>query len=290
MLRFVGFIASVALTILALTASGPEGVVLAGPAAPIIGAVGGGLASGIFGGDRGQQSQLSPEDMAAIERMRMFGGGAAQMISGFDPITGQFGAPGISGPLVAPFGAEQIQEFFSPYQDEVIAGLQEDIAERSARAGMEARQLATASGTRRGGRAALLEGRLREGVERAGAREIAALRHRGFFDAANLGLAAQPIRSAQLQEPLMRLQAAHGFLQPGPVVRGRPKGPGFFERALGGAVSGAQLGASIRDRIPDAPGPITVQPPDLSGGIPSFGFDPTLPAPPTLGPPPLPSR
>lgn len=254
---------------------------------PILGAAAGGLVSGIFGGDRGQRSSLTEEDLAAIQRLRQFGAGASQMISGFDPITGQFGAPGISGPLFAGFDASNIEEFFNPFQEEVVRALNEDFDRSRGLAVRDARQRATAAGTRRGSRAGLAEGRAIEGVERARGAALADLRRQGFLDAAEIGLRVNPIRTAELQEPLFRLNAGRQFLDPGPIVPGQPKGPGFFERFLGGAVSGAQVGAGLSgSRIPNAPGPINVAPPNINP-VNFGGFDPVLGPPPTLGMPPF---
>lgn len=168
---------------------------------------------------------------------------------------------------MTPFGAADIQQFYNPYEQQVVQGALSDI-ERARQ--MQALQDATRAtqakafgGSRYGVQSALTnEAALREAARTAGQ-----LRQAGYTQAANLGLTAKPMNIAGLQTslglgsqrdalaqarldamrnlPLERLAITGGALGLQPARTGETATQPLYTSTLGSALSGGLTGAYI---------------------------------------------
>lgn len=168
---------------------------------------------------------------------------------------------------MTPFGAADIQQFYNPYEQQVVQGALSDI-ERARQ--MQALQDATRAtqakafgGSRYGVQSALTnEAALREAARTAGQ-----LRQAGYTQAANLGLTARPMNIAGLQTslglgsqrdalaqarldamrnlPLERLAITGGALGLQPARTGETATQPLYTSTLGSALSGGLTGAYI---------------------------------------------
>lgn len=257
------FVSLVAAATAALVGGSPDlGTTMhAGP----IGAIGAGLGAlgGLLKKRRPRRtSQLDDETAQFIELLRQFGLSGAGGLLGFDPATGEFGEPSgpFAGPLVAPFGPEEIAEFRPGIEGRILDPINARFDLAAERARTRAQQEATRAGTNRGSRAAVLEALGVEGVERARGETIAG----ALLPIEQLALQAaqfgQGARTEALQEPLLRFQTALNALNfgigPTPFA-GAPLGPGVLERILSGGFSGGLVGSGLQRLFQRGPGTFT---------------------------------
>ncbi len=183
-MRFILAALSMGLTVYMLTnpVQGEPGTYLAIPAflAPLAIGAGSALFDKFLGGG-GQEtvSRLDPGTQQFLEQqVRPLAGRSAGLLAG-----------GIT-PEQLQFGPESFQQFLDPFQQEVIDATQADFDIASARAGLSARQEATAVGGQRGSRGAVLQAQREGQVERSRASVISGLRSQGFSEANQRALAA----------------------------------------------------------------------------------------------------
>ena len=155
-------------------------------------------------------------------------------------------------------GLEGIEQFFNPFQQEVIGGVQGDFDRQRDLAQRAAQQQATRAGAFGGSRSAILQAELQGGVNRNEAQTLANIRQQGFGQAANqllgqrglaanLGLAGlqgqagvgQGIGRQQLQG-LLGLQGAIG-----PFGQTTTQTEPFFNNPFAGGLGGAATGAGL---------------------------------------------
>lgn len=224
------------------------GLVLAIPL-PVVGAVAGGLLGGLFGGgDRRAESGLDPASQAFVEQhmrplgiqlaSRFLGGGFVP--GGFAP-GGPGAAPGGPGGLNIDFGPESFREFLDPFTGQVVDATRAEFDRAADLARQAARSDATLAGTGRGSRGAVLEAERLGNIDRARASTIAGLLSSGFDRASQLALQRAGFNMDRMRAAQAALNAGLG---PAGQVASTP-GPGFLERTLGGAFSGATLAAGL---------------------------------------------
>jgi hypothetical protein len=167
-----------------------------------------------------------------------------------------------------PFGAEDIQAFQNPYENQVVQQSLQDIEQSRQMAALRDAQQATAAkafgGSRAGVQSALTnEAALREAARTAGqlrsagfgqAAQLAAgardINMRGYQNAMNLGLTRQQFAQMQLDAqrnaPLQRLAIEQAAMSAQPANLGstssQPTSRNVASGALGGALAGAQFG------------------------------------------------
>jgi len=168
---------------------------------------------------------------------------------------------------MTPFGAADIQQFYNPYESQVIEGalgdiersrMMQDVADRA-----RATQARAFGGSRQGVQSALTN----EAALRTAATTASGLRSAGFNTAANLGLSARPLNIAGLQTsmglgaqrdalaqarldaqrnlPLERLAITGGALGLQPANTGGTTSQPLYTSGVGSALSGGLTGAYI---------------------------------------------
>ena len=168
---------------------------------------------------------------------------------------------------MTPFGAADIQQFFNPYEEQVVQGalgdiersrLMQDVADRA-----RARQAGAFGGSRQAVQSALTN----EAALRQASSTASGLRQTGFTQAANLGLAARPLNIAGLQTSmglgaqrdalrqaeldaarnieLERLGITSGALGLQPARTGETSTQPLYTSGVGSALSGGLTGAYI---------------------------------------------
>ncbi len=252
---------------------------------PIAGAVAGAAANKLFGGGQQQTQEIDPQTAQFIELQRQYGTAAAQQITGFDPATGAFGAPGgqFAGPLAEGFDMESVNRFLNPFVEGQQENLVDVFGRMRARAGRGAAQDATlqaGAGRDIGARGALLQG-LREGdVDQNFLRAINNLNFGAFGQASQLALGAQPFRNQALgaNQAVQRLQLGQGLLAGAPNQQLGQVQTGPSGGVLPGAAAGAQIAAGLigpNIPIPSAPGTIPVPAPPPAPSFPATSLAPT---------------
>ena len=103
---------------------------------------------------------------------------------------------------MTPFGAADIEQFYNPYQEQVVQGALSDIERARLMQEQENMARATAARAFGGSRQGVVSGMTNEAALRQSATTGAQLRSAGFTQAANLGLAARPMNIAGLQTSL----------------------------------------------------------------------------------------
>jgi len=179
---------------------------------------------------------------------------------------------------MTPFGAADIQQFYNPYESQVIEGalgdiersrMMQDVADRA-----RATQARAFGGSRQGVQSALTN----EAALRTAATTASGLRSAGFNTAANLGLSARPLnmsglttsldlasrrdarRQAELDAmrnaPLERLAITGGALGLQPARTGETSTQPLYSSPVGSALSGGFTGAYIGSLLqPQQPKP-----------------------------------
>jgi len=175
---------------------------------------------------------------------------------------------------MTPFGAADIQQFYNPYEEQVVQGALSDIERARLMQEQENMARATAARAFGGSRQGVQSALTNEAALRQSATTGAQLRSAGFNTAANLGLAARPMNIAGLQTSLglgsqrdalaqarldaernaalERLQITSGALGLQPANTGgtstTPLYSSTLGSALGGALSGAYIGSLLEPK------------------------------------------
>ena len=190
-----------------------------------------------------------------------------QQFAGFDPRY-EAGEAALYEASMKPFGAEDIQAFQNPYENQVVQQSLQDIEQSRQMAALRDAQQVTAAkafgGSRAGVQSALTnEAALREAARTAGqlrsagfgqAAQLAAgardINMRGYQNAMNLGLTRQQFAQMQLDAqrnaPLQRLAIEQAAMSAQPANLGstssQPTSRNVASGILGGAAAGAQFG------------------------------------------------
>lgn len=175
---------------------------------------------------------------------------------------------------LTPFGAADIQQFYNPYEEQVVQGTLSDIERSRQMQALQDAQRATAAKAFGGSRQAVQSALTNEAALREAARTAGQLRQAGYTQAANLGLAARPMNIAGLQTalglgtqrdvlaqarldamrnlPLERLAITGGALGLQPANTGGTQTTPLYSSplgsALGGALSGAYIGSLLQPK------------------------------------------
>ena len=168
---------------------------------------------------------------------------------------------------MTPFGAADIQQFFNPYEEQVVQGALGDIERSRQMQDVTDRARAVQARAFGGSRQGVQEALTNEAALRQAATTASGLRQTGFTQAANLGLAARPLNIAGLQTsmglgaqrdaltqarldaarnvPLERLAITGGALGLQPARTGETSTQPLYNSTLGSALSGGLTGAYI---------------------------------------------
>jgi hypothetical protein len=168
---------------------------------------------------------------------------------------------------MTPFGAADIQQFFNPYEEQVVQGALGDIERSRQMQDVTDRARAVQARAFGGSRQGVQEALTNEAALRQAATTASGLRQTGFTQAANLGLAARPLNIAGLQTsmglgaqrdaltqarldaarnvPLERLAITGGALGLQPARTGETSTQPLYSSPVGSALSGGLTGAYI---------------------------------------------
>lgn len=168
---------------------------------------------------------------------------------------------------MTPFGAADIQQFFNPYEEQVVQGALGDIERSRQMQDVTDRARAVQARAFGGSRQGVQEALTNEAALRQAATTASGLRQTGFTQAANLGLAARPLNIAGLQTsmglgaqrdaltqarldaarnvPLERLAITGGALGLQPARTGETSTQPLYNSTIGSALSGGLTGAYI---------------------------------------------
>jgi|GEM_PF-5300937 len=176
---------------------------------------------------------------------------------------------------MTPFGAKDIQQFFNPYEEQVVQGALGDI-ERTRQMQEQANMAqATAARAFGGSRQGVVSALTNEAALRQAGTTGGQLRSAGFTQAANLGLAARPMNIAGLQTSmglgaqrdaltqarldaqrnieLERLAITGGALGLQPANTGSTSTQPLYSSTVGSALSGGLTGAYIGSLLQPKP-------------------------------------
>ena len=168
---------------------------------------------------------------------------------------------------MTPFGAADIQQFYNPFEQQVVQGALGDIERSRQMQDVTDRARAVQARAFGGSRQGVQEALTNEAALRQAATTASGLRQTGFTQAANLGLAARPLNIAGLQTsmglgaqrdaltqarldaarnvPLERLAITGGALGLQPARTGETTSQPLYNSTLGSALSGGLTGAYI---------------------------------------------
>jgi hypothetical protein len=168
---------------------------------------------------------------------------------------------------MTPFGAADIQQFYNPYEQQVVQGALGDIERSRQMQDVADRARAVQARAFGGSRQGVQEALTNEAALRQAATTASGLRQTGFTQAANLGLAARPLNIAGLQTsmglgaqrdaltqarldaarnvPLERLAITGGALGLQPARTGETSTQPLYTSGIGSALSGGLTGAYI---------------------------------------------
>jgi hypothetical protein len=168
---------------------------------------------------------------------------------------------------MTPFGAADIQQFYNPFEQQVVQGALGDIERSRQMQDVTDRARAVQARAFGGSRQGVQEALTNEAALRQAATTASGLRQTGFTQAANLGLAARPLNIAGLQTsmglgaqrdaltqarldaarnvPLERLAITGGALGLQPARTGETSTQPLYTSGIGSALSGGLTGAYI---------------------------------------------
>jgi hypothetical protein len=168
---------------------------------------------------------------------------------------------------MTPFGAADIQQFYNPFEQQVVQGALGDIERSRQMQDVTDRARAVQARAFGGSRQGVQEALTNEAALRQAATTASGLRQTGFTQAANLGLAARPLNIAGLQTsmglgaqrdaltqarldaarnvPLERLAITGGALGLQPARTGETSTQPLYNSTIGSALSGGLTGAYI---------------------------------------------
>jgi hypothetical protein len=180
-----------------------------------------------------QQSSVDPATQRYLQQFRQRAGqlaGTAGLPNQFQTQAGNYANQLAQNLGFVQPGLGGIDQFFNPFEGQVIAGLQSDFDRQRQLAGNQAADVATRSNAFGGSRSAILNAELQRGVNQNEASTLANVRNQGFQNAANQllgqqqlfgnlgfgGLQALAGLGGQLsQQQLQSLLAMQGGLMPG---------------------------------------------------------------------------
>ena len=168
---------------------------------------------------------------------------------------------------MTPFGAADIQQFYNPYEEQVVQGALGDIERSRLMQDVADRERASRAGAFGGSRQGVQSALTNEAALRQASSTASGLRQTGFTQAANLGLAARPLNIAGLQTSmglgaqrdaltqarldaqrnieLERLGITSGALGLQPARTGETSTQPLYTSGVGSALSGGLTGAYI---------------------------------------------
>jgi hypothetical protein len=161
-----------------------------------------------------QTTQLDPRTQQHLNRWRQLAGeqyrGAQSFTPGMTDLQGRFGD--LAGNLAfgSQVGLGGIEEYFNPYQEEVIGGVQAGFDRQRLLNRERAAEQATRAGAFGGSRSAVLEAQGARGIGMNEMQQIGQMRHAGFGAAAGM-LGADRMRAMNLG--LTGLQGLQGLEQ-----------------------------------------------------------------------------
>jgi hypothetical protein len=240
-------------------------------AGSLLGALGGGLSAANAPTSQTATTSIDPqikaEYLANLERAKTTAAGLAPR---------QYAEPGhmytqaeqqLYNLGMTPFGATDIQQFYNPYEEQVVQNTLADIERSRQMQAVQDANRATASKAFGGSRYGVQSALTNEAALRTAATTAAGLRQSGYTQAANLGLAARPMNIAGLQTSLglgsqrdalaqarldaernaalERLQITGGALGLQPANVGQTSSQPLYTSGLGSALSGGLTGAYI---------------------------------------------
>ena len=247
-------------------------------AGSLLGALGGGLSAANAPTSQTATTSIDPqikaEYLANLERAKTTAAGLAPR---------QYADPGqmysqaenqLYNLGMTPFGAADIQQFYNPYENQVVQNTLSDIERSRQMQALRDQEQATASRAFGGSRQGVQSALTNEAALRTAATTAAGLRQAGYTQAANLGLAARPMNIAGLQTSLglasqrdalaqarldaernaalERLQITSGALGLQPANTGGTQTTPLYSStlgsALGGALSGAYIGSLLQPK------------------------------------------
>jgi hypothetical protein len=181
---------------------------------------------------------------------------------------------------MTPFGAADIQQFYNPYEQQVVQGALGDIERSRQMQDVADRARAVQARAFGGSRQGVQEALTNEAALRQAATTASGLRQTGFTQAANLGLAARPLNIAGLQTsmglgaqrdaltqarldaarnvPLERLAITGGALGLQPARTGETTSQPLYNSTLGSALSGGLTGAYIGSLLQPQQQPVRI--------------------------------
>jgi hypothetical protein len=176
---------------------------------------------------------------------------------------------------MTPFGAADIQQFYNPFEQQVVQGALGDIERSRQMQDVTDRARAVQARAFGGSRQGVQEALTNEAALRQAATTASGLRQTGFTQAANLGLAARPLNIAGLQTsmglgaqrdaltqarldaarnvPLERLAITGGALGLQPARTGETTSQPLYTSGIGSALSGGLTGAYIGSLLQPKP-------------------------------------
>jgi len=179
---------------------------------------------------------------------------------------------------MTPFGAADIQQFFNPYEEQVVQGALGDIERSRLMQDIADRERASRAGAFGGSRQAVQSALTNEAALRQAATTASGLRQTGFNTAADLGFRARPInvaglttslglgaqrdalRQAELDAArnieLERLGITGGALGLQPARTGETSSQPLYTSGAGSALSGGLTGAYIGSLLQPKPQPV----------------------------------
>ena len=240
-------------------------------AGSLLGALGGGLSAANAPTSQTATTSIDPqikaEYLANLERAKAAAAGLAPK---------QYAEPGqmytqaeqqLYNLGMTPFGAADIQQFYNPYESQVVQGALSDIERSRQMQALQDASRATQAKAFGGSRYGVQSALTNEAALRTAATTASGLRQAGYTQAANLGLAARPMNIAGLQTslglgsqrdalaqarldaarnaPLERLQITGGALGLQPANVGQTSSQPLYTSGLGSALSGGLTGAYI---------------------------------------------
>lgn len=200
-------------------------------------------------------TQLDPASQRYVANTRAFAQDAARQAAGgqyFAPATVAFnqGLQALQNPTVA------AQQFFNPFQQNVVSGVQQDFDRQRQQALMAAAQQATGAGAFGGSRSGILQAQALRDINQNEANTLANLRYSGYNNA--LGMAGQnaqqllgagelqrQIQNQLLQNGLFANQQALQMLNLGLGPVGTTQSQSQPRNILGGVLGGAAAGSAF---------------------------------------------
>lgn len=205
------------------------------------------------GGSQTVSTRLDPKTQDFVDQMRRMAiQGAGTINTSVAGPTGAF-TQGLEGLQNLP---QYAQQFFNPFQDQVIGGVQADFDRQRQFALNNAAQQATGAGAFGGSRSGILQAQALGDVNQNEAQTLANLRMGGYNNALNFGMqnaqqlmqggeALRQIQNQQSQTPFMNAQQRLQLMNLGLGPFGTSQSQPMYGNPLGGAAGGALAGSAF---------------------------------------------